>query len=138
MRALAGALLLVAWPAAACPGLELSEGWIREAPPGAAAMAGYARLRNSGATPLTLGRASSPAFGAAELHRTVVDNGVSRMLRDQVLRLAPGEQAELAPGGWHLMLFRPRAELRAGDVVPVTLECGGPSTTFSFTVRQGA
>lgn len=123
-------------PAAACPGLELDNGWIREAPPGAAVMAGYARLRNTGITSLNLEKIRSPDFGAAELHRTVVEDGISRMLRGQILRLPPGASAALEPGGWHLMLFRPVRPLKAGDTVTVQLECGAALQSYPFTVRS--
>jgi hypothetical protein len=135
MKFLAAALF-VSLPAAACPGLELSDGWIREAPPGAAVMAAYARLRNAGPAALDVEKARSAEFGAAELHRTVVENGISRMLRGQILRLPPGASAALEPGGWHLMLFRPARQLKAGDEVAITLECGKTAQSFPFTVRN--
>lgn len=127
--------MLLSGSAYACPGLDLRDGWIRQAPPRSTVMAGYARLANKGAEPIVVDKAGSPAFGAAELHRTVVENGISRMLRDQPLAIAPGAQAVLEPGGWHLMLFRPARELKAGDQVPVRLECRGAAQSFTFTVR---
>ncbi len=134
----ATAVLLLSLPAAAaaCSGLELADGWIREAPPGAPVMAAYARLRNTGAAPLTLSTLSSPEFGAVELHRTVVDDGVSHMLHGQVLQLPPDAGVALEPGGWHLMLFRPLRPLKAGDTVAIAFECGAAARSFSFTVRS--
>lgn len=136
MKLLAAALMIVSLPAAACPGLELADGWIREAPPGAVVMAAYARLRNTGTAALAVDKVRSPAFGAVELHRTVVENGVSRMLRGHDLRLAPGAGAVLEPGGWHLMLFRPVRPLKSGDQVTLTLDCGTAAQAFPFTVKS--
>ena len=154
MKALAAAVLFMSLPfaapsasagdpkpfstpqVAACPGLELTDGWIREAPPGATVMAAYARLSNAGKAPLQFEQASSPGFGAVELHRTVIENGLARMLHGQSLRLAPGESTLLEPGGWHLMLFRPVRPLKAGDTISITLGCGDAGRPFSFTVKN--
>lgn len=136
MKLLLAVLGFASLPALACPGLELADGWIREAPPGATVMAGYANLRNTGTAVLNLQQVRSPDFGAAELHRSVVEDGLSRMLRSQILRLPPGGSAALEPGGWHLMLFRPLRGLKSGDPVAITLECGDAAQTYTFTVKN--
>jgi copper(I)-binding protein len=115
--------------------LVAADAWIREAPPGAAAMAGYATLRNGTREALRCDAASGPDFGAVELHRTVVENGMSRMERGQVVELAAGGEARLEPGGLHLMLFRPQRELRAGTRTRLTLQCGSRSVSAEFEVR---
>ncbi|HUR40587.1 MAG TPA: copper chaperone PCu(A)C [Verrucomicrobiae bacterium] len=129
------AALLVHVPSVACPGLGLQDGWIRDAPPGAMMTAGYARLRNDGKQLLRVDGAASVDYGSVELHRTVVEQGLSRMQHGQPLVLAPGASAALDPGGWHLMLMRPTRELKPGDVVTVSLSCAGASSAFPFTVR---
>jgi periplasmic copper chaperone A len=133
-------LCLTALPAGAaqaCPGLVVEDAWIRQPPPGATMAAGYARLRNAGAGPLQVDGARGDAFGSVALHRTVVEDGVSRMRHGEPLDLAPGAAAALEPGGWHLMLMRPARELRAGDRVELALTCGGAATPAVFTVRAG-
>jgi copper(I)-binding protein len=132
------ALLFASAAAPACPGLAVEDAWIREAPPGAMVTAAYARLRNRGEQLLRIEDADSPEFGGAELHRTVVENGISRMLHGQVLELLPGARSALEPGGWHLMLFRPARALKAGEQVPVALRCGTQAGEFLFTVRKGS
>lgn len=135
MRIVAAAALLVSASAHACPGLVVEDAWIRALPPGGTMTAGYAKLRNSGSRPLSVYGAVAPGFAAAELHHTVVEDGVSRMRHGEPLRVAPGAQAALEPGGWHLMLMGPTRPLPAGSRVPVTLQCGAESTEFTFTVR---
>lgn len=132
---LACAALLAGAQASACPGLELQDGWIRAAPPGAMMTAGYARLRNGGKQLLRVDGASSDAYGSVELHRTVVEHGLSRMKHGQPLVLAPGASAALEPGGWHLMLMRPARELKSGDVVTLTLSCAGSASAHPFTLK---
>lgn len=134
-RALLAALLLAAPPAPACDGLQLVGPWIREAPPGARAMAGYVRLRNEGRDDLRIEAISSPAFGAVEIHRTVMANNQMRMLRESDIVLKPGDERWLAPGGWHLMLFRPQRPLTAGDRATIEFRCGERSRSADFTVR---
>lgn len=51
------------------------------------------------------------------------DNGVMKMRPlDKGLTIEPGKTVKLAPGGYHLMLFDLKSQLKQGDKVPVTLE----------------
>lgn len=129
-------LLVVATAAggAAPAGLQAHDAWIREAPPGATAMAGYVRLHNGTTEALRCDAASGPDFGAIELHRSVIEDGQSRMLRNQVIELPPGRDAVLAPGGLHLMLFRPQRPLPAGSHAELTIRCGSQTVTTRFPV----
>lgn len=134
LASLATATALSAW---ACPGLQVEDAWIREAPPGAMMTAAYARLRNAGKHALTLDRASSEDFGSVELHHTVLQDGLFKMQPGR-LTLPPGERGALEPGGWHLMLMEPVRPLKAGDRVSVMLQCGRERREFQFTVRAVA
>ncbi len=118
--------------------LAASDAWIREAPPGATATAGYVQLRNNTATPIQCDGASGADFGAIELHRSVIEDGASRMLRNQVLEVPAQGSAELAPGGYHLMLFRPQRPLAAGDHSTLTLHCGDQRPEIDFTLRPAS
>lgn len=126
--------LLVA--ATAQAGVEASGGWIREAPPGAAALAGYVTLANPGVAAQRCTGVTGAEFGAAELHRSVLEDGMSRMLAGQVIELPAGGRVELAPGGLHIMLFRPARALVAGDRTRLTLHCSGGDVPADFTVRR--
>ena len=139
MRTLLAAAIatLASAPAGACADLAVSGAWIREAPPGAMAVA-YAQLANRGKRPVTLTGARSEAFGGAGLHRTVVDAGGMARMREGTLEVAPGASAALEPGGWHLMLFDPARILKAGDVVSITLTCGKDESVHPFTVKASA
>jgi copper(I)-binding protein len=117
------------------PILSASDAWIREAPPGATAHAGYVTLHNNGRQDLVCDRVDGPDFGAAELHRSVSEGGVMRMLRDQRIELAAGAVAELKPGSYHIMLFRAQRELHSGDHSELTIYCGDQKVTASFEVR---
>lgn len=129
------ALLLACAGAQACPGLVAEDAWIRAAPPGALMTAAYAKLRNAGSRRLGIGGAFSPDFASAELHQTVVENGIARMRHGATLQLEPGARAALEPGGWHLMLIRPTRPLAPGDRVALAFQCGREATEFTFIVR---
>jgi copper(I)-binding protein len=135
MRSLAAAALLACASAHACPDLVVEGAWIRAMPAGATMTAAYATLRNAGKQPLAIDGAVAPDFASAALHRTVVEDGMSRMRHGEPLRLAPGAKAALEPGGWHLMLMGPTRELQAGARVPLALQCGAESTEYTFIVR---
>ena len=120
--------LLFALPASAgkCAP-QLRDGWIRLTPVKMPMMAGFGRIENPCTAPVTIVGVSSPAFGDVSLHETKIVEGVSRMRELQELRLAPGDAAVLKPGGMHLMLMQPRAELKEGSRVAIefALKDGG-------------
>ncbi|WP_460709302.1 copper chaperone PCu(A)C [Lysobacter terrae] len=120
--------LLIALPASAgkCAP-QVREGWIRLTPVKMPMMAGFGRIENPCPMPVTIVGASSPAFGDVSLHETRIVEGVSRMREVPQLRLGPDGAAVLKPGGMHLMLMQPRAELKEGSrvVVEFALQGGG-------------
>jgi hypothetical protein len=66
--------------------------------------------------------ASSPAAGTIELHETVDDNGVMRMVPHPEGWEVPARgKLELKPGGKHLMLIKLARPLEAGQDVQITL-----------------
>jgi len=131
-------VLLGAGPAVACPGLEVIDPWIAEAPPAASVLAGYATLRNSGKTALTLTQVSSGDFSSAMLHETIVRDGMAHMEHLDGLTLPAGSDVRLNPGGRHLMLVGPKRALKAGDRVQLRLQCGATGRDVPFTVRKDA
>lgn len=115
--------------------LLIEDAWIAAAPPGAGAHAAYALLRNTGTQTQVCTAASSADFGAAEIHRSLIEEGRHRMLRGQQIQIAAGQTTALAPGGLHLMLFRPVRPLAPGASAQITLDCGGAVVSAPFFVR---
>ncbi len=133
---MAGVLMLLAGCGSSSGTATIEDAWIPAAPPGAGVMAGYLLLRNGSSQALRCDRASGADFGAAEIHRSVIESGQSRMLRDQVIEVAAGESAQLAPGGLHLMLFRPARAFEVGDQTVLNLHCGGVTVTASARIQD--
>ena len=63
----------------------------------------------------------SPIADRAEIHEMSMANGVMSMRAVPQLELIAGKSVELAPGGYHLMLFGLHQQVKAGDSVPLTL-----------------
>jgi copper(I)-binding protein len=103
--------------------------------PGDLPMAGYFRITSHADSPLYLVGASSPAFAAVMMHRSVEKGGVSYMEPVERLTLNPAQSVDFAPGGYHLMLMQHRQEVHAGQEVPVTLRFSdGETFTSRFRV----
>jgi len=118
--------------------LTVSEPWIREAPPTASVMAGYMTLVNGSDTPVTVISISSPDFKGAEIHRTVVNEGVARMLPVSQLEIPANSPLKLEPGGLHLMLFEPQRPLPAGATVTLIIHRsnGSKVSTTATVIRK--
>lgn len=118
---------------------QVREGWVRLTPSGMPMQAGFGRIENHCATPVTIVAARSPAYASVELHETRTVAGVSRMRAVPELRIAPDAAAVLKPGGLHLMLMQPRAPLKPGSRVAIEFELqDGGVLRGEFEVRKPA
>lgn len=136
---LAVMLLMVPIMASAVGSLVVSDAWIREAPPGAHMLAGYAQLHNSGDTALQIVAVESDAFADASLHETVVSGGVSRMRALKDIELVPGASVAFEPGGRHIMLMGPKQPIALGDAIEITFVLSdGSRQSVVFKVRADA
>jgi hypothetical protein len=116
--------------------LTARDGWIRPAPPVAQVRAGYVVIENPGDTEIVLDKAESADFGAIEIHTMYDDQGTMRMRRVPELRVPAKGQIELKPGGLHLMMFRPKRALSAGDEVEVAISGADATVTTKLVVRS--
>jgi len=97
------------------------EAWARATPPGATTGAVYVTIENRGGAADRLLSVKSPAAGAAMLHETIEESGVSKM-RETDGGIAPGAALEMKPGGAHIMLIGLTGPLKEGDTISVTLD----------------
>ena len=111
-------------------------GWVRSAPPGMPMAAGFGEIVNACGAPVTITGATSPAFGDVSLHETTDVDGVSRMRAVPALEVPADGATRLAPGGLHLMLSEPAADIAPGDRVVIDLALGdGRTLRGEFEVR---
>ena len=117
--------------------VSVRDAWVREAPPGAAMMAGYMVLQNRTSRSQILVAASSPGFETVMIHRTIAKQGMTGMEHAPQIELLPNTSLLFAPGGYHLMLSNPKRTLRAGDRVDIYLEFrGGLVLPVAYEVRR--
>ncbi|TLY49620.1 MAG: copper chaperone PCu(A)C [Gammaproteobacteria bacterium] len=139
MRAsfLIGLLLAACANNASAAGHLVIEGaWIRNAPPGAMMLAGYASVRNDGDAAVIVTAADSADFASVSLHESIEEGGVVRMRALDRVEIKPGASVAFAPGGKHLMLMRPKHELKPGDSVKIHLSTNSGGAAAEFIVRD--
>ena len=100
-------------------------------------VAGFAELINHANTELRVTGISSVAFGRSELHRTVVENDVAKMRKQDAIVIPAHSKLTLQHGGLHMMLMQPKQELSDGDEIVVNFEFDtGKSLPVSFKVSS--
>ncbi len=100
---------------------------------GVSARSGYFSLENKGTTLFELVKVSSPAYGMVMMHKSVQKDGMDNMVMLKHLIIKPGHSVHFSPGGLHLMLLKPKWDLKQGDTYPVTLYFSN-GKTLSFTM----
>ena len=115
--------------------ITIDSAWIREAPPATSVLAAYMTIKNDSETDQQITGMESPDFESAEIHRTVVEDGVAKMLPVAALNLAAGDSVSLEPGGLHVMLFDPQRPLREGDTATLIVHtASGAAISVQATV----
>jgi hypothetical protein len=114
------ALLVSACVAAG--GVTIKEPYARSSPMAAETGAAFMTITNNGSAADKLVSASSPAAKTVELHETVDENGVMKMVHHpEGWEIPAGGSLELKPGGKHIMLIGLNAPLEAGKTIQITL-----------------
>nr|VFK39761.1 MAG: hypothetical protein BECKSD772F_GA0070984_104712 [Candidatus Kentron sp. SD]VFK46339.1 MAG: hypothetical protein BECKSD772E_GA0070983_107111 [Candidatus Kentron sp. SD] len=143
MRAIAISLLAIIWLMAgwtialAETRITITDPWIREAPPGMNALAGYMLVHNHGDTNISLVSASSLDFDSVMLHETITREKMATMAHLAQIKVPAQKQVSLEPGGMHLMLMKPKRILAIGDESMVTLTFSdGTKVIAKFKVKK--
>ena len=100
------ALVLLAACGSPKPPLVASEVEITPPMPGRMMSAGYLVLTNNTDEAIVIDGVTSPQFGVVEIHRTILENGISRMRQIEELVVPARGSVILERGGKHLMLMR--------------------------------
>lgn len=111
-----------AWAQAPAP-VDVKDAWVR---------ATVAQQKSTGAFMQLTARADvrvvevrSPIAGVTQIHEMAMEKDVMRMREVKGLALPAGQTVELKPGGYHMMLLDLKGQVKAGDVVPLTLVLEG-------------
>lgn len=102
--------------------LQIANPWARPSPMNAENGAGYLMLKNGGDQADKLVSASADVAAATELHSTLMDGNVMKMRHVAAIDIPPNGEAELKPGGFHIMFLGLRKPLEQGQRFPVKLK----------------
>lgn len=100
--------------------VNISEAWVRENAPGQKVGAAYMTLNSEQNSKLVYVEAPAVAK-SVEIHSMTMNNGVMKMRMLDALTLKANQDAELAPGGFHLMLFGLKEQLKSGQSIDFKL-----------------
>lgn len=114
--AVLSALLMMACSETKAP-LTARDVVVSQAVPGMPMSAGYFELTNNSGQAISISHVTSPQFASVQMHETIIEEEVARMIPLEILVLQPGETVSFKPGGKHLMLMRP-----SDDIDSVTLQ----------------
>jgi copper(I)-binding protein len=99
--------------------VEIKDPWVRATVAQQKATGAFMQLTAKADSKLL--EARSPVAGVVEIHEMTMDKDVMKMRQIPGLALPAGKAVELKPGGYHVMLMDLKGQVKAGDVVPVTL-----------------
>src|SRR5947199_888396 len=103
--------------------LVITQAWSRATPGGAKIAGGYLTIENKGTAPDRLLGGTGDVAAKVEVHEMATKDGVMTMRPlDKGLVIEPGKTVKLAPGGYHLLMFDLKHQLKQGDQVPLTLD----------------
>ncbi len=108
-------------------GLTVSAPWMRATVPQAKSGGAFMRLRSASDARLVAIR--SDVAGLVEVHQMEMVGQVMKMRAEDGLDLPAGKTVELVSGARHLMLMDLKRQLKAGEVVALTLVIQKPDRT---------
>ncbi len=114
---LAAASLLTT--SAAFAQVTVGDPWIRATVPAQKTAGAFMQLRSPKATRLV--DVQSPVAGRAEVHQMAMEGQTMRMQKVDGIDLPAGQSVNLSSGGYHVMLFDLKQQLKEGEQVPLTL-----------------
>jgi len=135
--AVVGAVLVTVVPASAGESLQAENAWVPWAPPGLKVHVAYMTIVNRGATDQMIVSAESTDYERIELHRSVINDGVSTMEAVGEVKVPANGRVEFAPTGLHLMLIGPRRPQTLDGHVQIVLRLSsGEEVDVSAVIRR--
>ncbi|MFL6635114.1 MAG: copper chaperone PCu(A)C [Massilia sp.] len=99
--------------------VTVGDPWIRATVPAQKTAGAFMQLRSAKATRLV--DVQSPVAGRAEVHQMAMEGQTMRMQKVDGIDLPAGQSVNLSSGGYHVMLFDLKQQLKEGGQVPLTL-----------------
>ncbi len=101
--------------------ISVVDPYVRMAPPGAKTTGAFMVIKNAGDKDTQLVKANTTVANVTELHNHINDNGVMRMRQVKEIAVPAKGEAQLKPGGYHVMLIDMKSALKDGEHVVITL-----------------
>ncbi|NPA12706.1 MAG: copper chaperone PCu(A)C [Aquificae bacterium] len=114
-------VLILSFVAYGKPKIEIEDPWVRAVPPNMKNSALFMEIENEGDEADVLLKVESDISKMVQLHKTVNENGVMKMVHIDKLVIPPHSEVKLKPGGYHIMLMGLKKPLKEGDKVKFTL-----------------
>lgn len=113
-------ILLTACGATEAVDIEVHDPWSRPTAQGQNA-AVYFQIHNHTENADELIGVSTTVADVAEIHESKIENDVMKMTMVPSIPLAPDEEVDFVPGGYHVMLVAIKQEFKAGDHISIIL-----------------
>lgn len=104
---------------AALAQVTVTDPWIRATVPAQKSSGAFMQVTSKQAARLVGVR--TPVAGNAELHQMEMQGQSMKMRPVESIELPAGKAVNLSSGGYHVMLFDLKRQLKEGETVPVTL-----------------
>lgn len=119
--------------------LEIDDAWIAEAPPVSKVMAAYMDIENKTRQDRQAISMRCKDFERTEFHRTIDKDGMASMQHQQALIIPADSELKLEPGGYHIMLFNPVRQFKAGDKTDCSMEFDdGTAINFALEIKKSS
>jgi len=119
-------------------GIVIHDPWIRSAPPNAPALGAFMRVHNNTNQEIKLISVYTEGYKDIQLHRTIDDNGMMKMVEQKFMPIPANGKLHLEPGSWHVMLINPVRVPKEGEIVALKLQFDdGSSQMVDFKIRKG-
>jgi len=99
--------------------VSVTDPWIRATVPVQKSTGAFMQVQS--AAPARLVEVRTEVAARAELHEMAMEGQVMRMRRVDGIELPAGKPVNLATGGYHVMLFGLKRQLKEGESVELTL-----------------
>ena len=89
--------------------------------PGNSVTSGYANIKNNSNEGITIESINSPDFKLVEIHETIINDGIARMIEIENLFIPQNDAVLLERGGKHFMFFEPTSSISIGHEIKLSI-----------------
>lgn len=119
-------------------GITIHNPWVRSAPANAPVLGVFMQINNQTNKAVKLLSANADGYTRVEIHRTINDNGLMKMVKQPFAPIPAGGGLHLKPGSWHIMLIKPEKVPSKGSSVAIKLKFdNGMIKTVHAIVKNG-